>query len=398
MSTVLSVSELTRAISDTLAAEIGSVQVEGEIASFTAARSGHWYLDLKDERALLSCVMFRGSNQYVRPMPQPGDRVVVTGRLDVYAPRGRYNLVIRKIARAGDGDLQARLDALKRKLHAEGLFDPARKRPLPALPRAIGVATSATGAAFHDILKVLGRRFPGASVFLAPCRVQGEHAPAEVVAAIELLNAHAQADVLIVGRGGGSPEDLMAFNHEAVARAIAGSHIPVVSAVGHEVDVSIADLVADVRAATPSHAAELVVPEREGLLLLLDDLDGRMRASMDRSIRRRRERLARLVVRHPGRGLAEARVRVVDLRQRLGFAWARDGVRRRAQVDATRGRLEALSPVAVLGRGYAVAFKDGQAIRDAGALESGDVLELRLHVGRTRVRVEDGLEDSADVG
>jgi exodeoxyribonuclease VII large subunit len=310
-----------------------------------------------------------------------GDRIVVSGALDVYAPRGRYNLIVRTLARAGAGDLQARLEALKRKLAAEGLFDPSRKRPLPPLPRAIGVATSATGAALHDILKVLGRRFPGVPVYLAACRVQGAEAPREIVQAIELLNAHGRADVLIVGRGGGSQEDLMAFNEESVARAIAASDIPVVSAVGHEVDVSIADLVADARAATPSHAAELVVPEREGLLLALDDLDARLRGGMERALRARRDRLGRIVLRHPRRQLAEARERVGLQGDALRRAWTRDLSRRRTGLQAAAGRLEALSPVAVLGRGYAVALHEGKAVRDARDLAPGAALEVRLHGG-----------------
>ena len=382
------VSQLTRAISDALATGIGPCRVEGEVSSFTAARSGHWYLDLKDEGAVLSCVMFRGRNRMVSQPPRIGDRVVVSGELDVYAPRGRYNLVVWSLARAGAGDLQARLEALKRKLAAEGLFDPGRKRAIPALPRAIGVATSATGAALHDILKVLGRRFPGVPVYLAACRVQGSEAPREIVDAIELLNAHGRCDVLIVGRGGGSQEDLMAFNDENVARAIAASGIPVISAVGHEVDVSIADLVADLRAATPSHAAELVVPEQEGLLLALDEMDERMRLAMERALRVRRERLERLVLRHPRRQLQEARERVAQCGVELQRAWTRGEARRRAGLEAASGRLEALSPVAVLGRGYAVALHEGRAVRDPTSLEPGAALEVRLHAGTVDAVVE----------
>jgi len=382
------VTQITRAISDALATGIGPCRVEGEIASFTAARSGHWYFDLKDQGAVLSCVMFRGRNRMLSRSPQVGDRVVVGGELDVYAPRGRYNLVVRTLARAGAGDLQARLEALKRKLAAEGLFDPGRKRPIPALPRAIGVATSATGAALQDILKVLGRRFPGVPVYLAACRVQGSEAPREIVEAIELLNAHGRAEVLIVGRGGGSQEDLMAFNEERVARAIAASAIPVVSAVGHEVDVSIADLVADLRAATPSHAAELVVPEREGLLLALDELDARLRAGAERAVRTRRDRLDRLVLRHPRRQLEEARERVGVQGLELRRALARGIALRRSTVLAAGGRLEALSPVAVLGRGYAVALHEGRAVRDPTSLEPGAALEVRLHGGAVDAIVE----------
>lgn len=388
MSSPWTVSDLTRAIAEVLATEIGPCRVQGEVASFTAARSGHWYFDLKDDDAVVSCVMFRGSNRFVRERPRPGELLVVDGRLDVYAPRGRYNLLVRRMERAGAGDLQARLEALKRKLAAEGLFDPARKRPIPSLPRAIGVATSPTGAALQDILKVLRRRFPGVPVYLAPCRVQGSESPAEIVDAIDLLNEHGKAEVLIVGRGGGSPEDLMAFNDERVARAIAASAIPVVSAVGHEVDVSIADLVADVRAATPSHAAELVVPEREGLLLLLDDLDQRMRVAMTRALRARRDRLERLVLRHPKRRLEEGRARVVELGGRLEQAARRDLDRRQRGLALHARQLSALSPLAVLSRGYAVALHEGRAVKDAAAVSAGDALTIRVHAGEIAARVE----------
>ncbi|MEC7946132.1 MAG: exodeoxyribonuclease VII large subunit [Myxococcota bacterium] len=391
MQSVLTVSQLTRAISEALASGVGPCRVEGEVASFTAARSGHWYFDLKDEGAVLSCVMFRGRNRTLPAPPRVGDRIVVAGALDVYAPRGRYNLIVRTLARAGAGDLQARLEALKRKLAAEGLFDPSRKRPLPSIPRGIGVVTSATGAALHDILKVLRRRFPGVPVYLAASRVQGSEAPREIIAAIALLNAHAKADVLIVGRGGGSQEDLMAFNDESVARAIAASGIPVVSAVGHEVDVSIADLVADARAATPSHAAELVVPEREGLLLVLDDLDLRLRNGVARLLAQRRDRLGTLVLRHPRRQIADARQRVAQHAGDLRRTWVHDQRRRHVAVRGAAGRLEALSPVAVLGRGYAVALHEGRAVKDPTALQEGAELEVRLHAGSvdatvTRVR------------
>jgi exodeoxyribonuclease VII large subunit len=258
MSGTYSVSTLTTELKQALAA-LGPVSVEGEVSQFTAHRSGHWYFTLKDRDAVLSCVMFRGNNQFMRWRPQVGDSVVVQGDLDVYAPQGRYSLITRRMEPAGAGDLQRQLEELKLKLSAEGLFDPARKQKLPQFPRAIGVATSPTGAALKDILRVLDQRFPGLPVYLAPCKVQGVGAVEEICAAIELLNEHGKSEVLIVGRGGGSQEDLFCFNEEAVARAIASSAIPVVSAVGHEVDVSIADLVADLRAATPSHAVELVV-------------------------------------------------------------------------------------------------------------------------------------------
>ena len=383
----LSVSELCRALKGVFT-DLGLVRVEGELSQFTNHRSGHWYFTVRDRDAVLNCVMFRGMNQFVRRPPKLGETVVVTGSLDLYAPHGKLNLLVRRMERSGAGDLAAQLEALKRKLSAEGLFAPERKRPIPALPRSIGVATSPTGAAFHDVLKVLDRRFPGLTVYLAGCRVQGDAAPAEIASAIARLNTHGGSDVLIVGRGGGSAEDLAAFNSEVVARAIAASAIPVVSAVGHEVDVSIADLVADVRAATPSHAAELVVPERDGLLLALDDLDVRQHSAMRRLLRRRRDRLAALQPRHPRERIARDRRRLDQAAVGLPRAMSARLRRQRARLDAATGQLAALSPDRVLERGYAVVLKDGAAVTDAAALSVGDALSLRLRSGSAAARVE----------
>lgn len=383
----ISVSELTRQLKDVVTGTFAEIYVQGEISTFTPHRSGHWYFTIKDAGASLSCVMFRGWNQHLRWQPRLGDEVVLAGQLDIYAPHGKYNCLVRRLARAGEGDLQRQLEELKAKLAGEGLFAPERKRPLPSLPRAIGVATSASGAAFHDIIKVLDRRFPSIPVILAPCKVQGEGAAAEVVQALQLLVAHGQAEVIIVGRGGGSQEDLMAFNDEALARAIAACPVPVVSAVGHEVDVSIADLVADVRAATPSHAAELVVPERDALLAYVHELDARMLQALRRDLARRREMLRRIRLRHPGNRVAEARIRCDELSARLHQAALRDLERRQRRLGHAAGRLDALSPLRVLERGYAVALHEGRAVRDAETLSPGDPLELRLHRGRVDVEV-----------
>jgi exodeoxyribonuclease VII large subunit len=428
MSDALSVSALTDLIKRTLSAEVGTVTVEGEVSQFTPYRTGHWYFSLKDAGAVLAAVMFRGNNQMMRWTPAQGDRVVVTGDIDVYAPQGKYSLLVRRMERAGAGDLAARLEALKQKLAAEGLFDPARKRKLPAVPLRIGVATSPSGAALQDILRVLDRRFAGLTIYLSPCKVQGEGAPDEIVRAIERLNAHGLSEVIIVGRGGGSAEDLAAFNAESVARAIARSAIPVVSAVGHEVDVSIADLVADLRAATPSHAAELVVPEREALLMGVDALGERLDAAIDRSLRRRRERLAGLRLRDPAARVAEGRARLAALGDRLalsirralslrrervlrlrlrdplsrlaearlrvgrlGESLSRAAERRlrddRARLGQLTARLGALSPTRVLDRGYALALREGVAVRDAATLRPGDALDLRFARGQVRVVV-----------
>ena len=386
MAKPLSVTEFTRAFKGFAERQFGEVSIEGEVSYFTPHRSGHWYFAVKDEGAVLNCVMFRGNNAVLRWTPEVGERVVVHGGLDIYAPQGKYNLLVRRMDRAGEGDLQKRIEELKRKLHAEGLFDPAKKRRLPDFPRAIGVATSPTGAAFQDVLKVLSRRFPSIPVYLAPCRVQGEGSAAEIAAAVRLLGRHGKADVLIVGRGGGSQEDLAAFNDEAVARAIAASPIPVVSAVGHEVDFSIADMVADVRAATPSHAAELVVPDRETLTQLVADRRARMLGLMKRDLARRRQLLDRLKPRDPRRKVIEARQRCDELETRLENAATRYMDRKKHILENRAGRLNALSPLAVLGRGYALALKDGHAVRSVNELREGDTLEIRLHQGSAETR------------
>lgn len=383
----LTVSALTLQIKDVLGGTFADVLVVGEVTNFLAHRSGHWYFSVKDEGASLNCVMFRGMNQYLRWQPRNGELVVLTGQLDVYAPQGRYNLLVRRVARAGEGDAQRRLEELKARLQAEGLFDPARKRPLPWLPRGIGVATSGSGAAFHDILKVLGRRFPAVPVYLADCRVQGEGAADEVVRAMERLVRHGRSEVIIVGRGGGSAEDLAAFNEEVLARAIAACPLPVVSAVGHEVDVSVADLVADVRAATPSQAAELVVPEQAALRAAFEDVRLRLVQAMRRQVQARARHLRGLRLRDPRQRLIEGRLRCDELADRLQAASTRDLQRRRRALAALAGQLQALSPLAVLERGYALALKDGVAVRDARELRPGDRLDLRLHQGRVAVGV-----------
>lgn len=386
---ILSVGELALELQHVLSAEVGPVRVRGEVSRFTAARSGHWYFTLKDADAVIDCVMFRGSNRYVRARPDVGERVVVGGSLDLYAPRGQLNLVVRRMMREGEGDLQARIERLKRLLAAEGLFDPARKRPLPPLPRTIGVATSPTGAALQDILRVTGERFPGVPILVAPCRVQGASAPGEIVRALEALAEDGRADVVIVGRGGGSAEDLMAFNHEAVARAIARMPVPVVSAVGHETDISIADLIADVRAATPSHAAELVVPDHAALVVGVEELGDRLRRGLRLQLVRSRERLAHLRVPPPSVAVLRSRQRVARAGDRLHDAVDRLLAERRARVDALGGRLEALSPRRVLGRGYALVRRpDGSVVSHVAQLSAGDAVRIEVQDGAWDARIE----------
>jgi len=384
----LTVSQLTQALSDLVHDEFGRVEVTGEVGRITFARSGHWYLSLKDEGAVLDAAVFRGTNSRMSWRPQEGDRVVATGELSIYAPRGSYSLIVRRLERAGAGDLLARLEALKKALTAEGLFAPERKRPLPAVPRAVGVVTSATGAALRDILRVLDERWPGLPIYLAPCLVQGDAAAEQIAAALRLVEAHGKADVIIVGRGGGSAEDLWAFNEEPVVRAVAACGIPVVSAVGHETDTSLCDLAADVRAATPSHAAELVVPERDALLTLVNDLGDRLALAVARQTLRKRDRLRAIKLRDPRRRVTEARLRADELDARLRRAAALRVERSRRAVELQAARLRALSPLAVLERGYAIALRDGCAVRDATDLTPGELLELRLGRGVAAVRVE----------
>ena len=383
-----SVSGITRALGDLLYERFPLVRVTGEVGRFTAHRSGHWYFSLKDEHAVLDAAMFRGANRSQRWQPRVGERVIATGELSIYAPRGSYSLVVRQLQRAGAGDLQARLEALKRKLAAEGLFDPSRKRPLPALPRALGVVTSPTGAALRDILRVVDLRFPGFPVLLAPCLVQGVGAAREIAAALGLLDRQGQADLIIVGRGGGSAEDLQAFNEEETVRAVAACGLPVICAVGHETDVSLCDLAADLRAATPSHAAELAVPERATLQARVQELQQRLQQSLRRQIGEKRTRLLALRLRHPRRRLQEARMRCDELDSRLRAAALRQLSLRRSRLENGRGRLGALSPLAVLERGYAIALHEGKALRDPSELQRGQRLQLRLSRGGLEATVE----------
>jgi len=367
----------------------GNVTVVGEVSNFTAHRSGHWYFAIKDRNAVINCVMFRGNNARCRVQPASGDRVVITGGLDVYAPQGRLSLIARTMRPDGEGDLAAKLEALKQKLSAEGLFEPERKRALPPMPSVIGVATSPTGAAFQDVLKVLRRRFPGRHVLLSPCKVQGDGAADSVVEALARLEADGRAEVIIVGRGGGSAEDLMAFNDERLARAVAACRTPIVSAVGHEVDVSICDLVADVRAATPSHAAELVVPERDAILAYVDELSDRFSASMLRQVAARRERLSHIRLRDPKQRVVEGRLRLDELIDRLHMsAQARVG-KERASVAQLGGRLDAMSPLKVLDRGYAVVTDGERAVTTASGLSKGDAVRLRFQDGERGAVITD---------
>jgi len=392
----LTVSRLVELIREVVESNFFAVTVEGELSNFAVPASGHWYFTLKDGQSQLRAVMFRGRNRAVTAVPADGLQVVCTGTVSVYAARGEVQLIVDSLAPAGVGTLQAAFEALKARLAAEGLFAETRKRPLPAFPRTVGIVTSLTGAAIHDLLNVLRRRAPGLRVLLRPTRVQGEGAAQEIAAAIADLNRHAAADVLIVGRGGGSLEDLWAFNEEVVARAIAASMIPVISAVGHEVDVTIADFAADLRAPTPSAAAELVARSRLELESHVDHLIMRLQSRVTQGVALGAERLAGLENRlqQAGRGLPR-RIEQVDHRaQRLELAMASLLQRLGDRLGRDAGRLEALSPLGQLARGYVIASGDaaGRRVAHFAELVPGAELWLRFHSGRARTRVEEVTE------
>ena len=387
----LTVSRLVALLRETVEDNFVQVLVEGELTNLAAPASGHWYFSLKDEQAQLRAVMFRTQNRLLRFQPENGLQVVCSGRVSVYNQRGELQLIVDALHPLGAGGLQLAFEQLKGRLEAEGLFAAERKRPLPGHPVVVGVVTSATGAAIHDILNVLQRRAAGVRVLLCPVRVQGEGAAEAIAAAIDDLNRHGLAEVLIVGRGGGSLEDLWAFNTEVVARAIAASRVPVISAVGHETDVTIADFVADLRAPTPSAAAELVVASRLELERHLDHLVLRLGAQIHSRLGLLRERLTGLQqrLRSPLTDLALSRQRQLALEQRLFLAWQSRWQEYSGWLAVLGTRLDLLSPLRTLQRGYAIALRerDGRAVVDAASLVAGDRLQLHLARGKVRVVV-----------
>ncbi|MCL6451980.1 MAG: exodeoxyribonuclease VII large subunit [Acetobacteraceae bacterium] len=391
---VLGVYDLTRYLKELLDSDpvLASVWVRGEVSNFRHHTSGHMYFTLKDERSALRCVMFRSRNQALTFLPQDGMRVVAGGYVSVYERDGVYQLYVEEMQPDGLGALHQAFLRLKEKLEKEGLFDFSRKRPLPLLPRCLGVVTSLTGAALQDILTVARRRLPCLDIVVAPVRVQGAEAPGEICRALELMNAWGGADVIIVGRGGGSLEELWAFNDEAVARAIYASRAPVVSAVGHQTDITIADLVADLRAPTPSAAAEQAVPDGSELGLRLDSLGSRLIGGIRERLGRWRSRLDRLAL---SPGLArpldrvwQGRQRVDGLGRRLVLGWTRGLKVSRARLDAFRGRLSALSPLSVLERGYSICLRqDGRPVTRLARAEVGDQVAVVLYDGELGCRV-----------
>ncbi|HSW29567.1 MAG TPA: exodeoxyribonuclease VII large subunit [Longimicrobiales bacterium] len=380
---VWTVSQVNRAVRSLLESAVEALWVSGEVANFTRSRQGHCYFTLKDDRAQLRCVLFARDAARLPTDPQEGMQLRVFGSLTLYEARGDYQLTARRVeAEGGEGLWRLAFEKLRARLEAEGLLDPARKRRLPRFPGTVGVVTSPTGAALHDILTVLRRRAPWVRVLVRLTRVQGEGASEEIAAALAALDASGLADVIIVGRGGGSVEDLWAFNEEPVARAIVACATPVVSAVGHEVDVTISDLVADLRAPTPSAAAEAVTPDRAAVLEQLAGVPERLARGLKGTLERRRLRLDRSlsqVARAMERRLVAPRQEADLAAGRLERGLLRLLERRRSQLSGAAGRLHALSPLAVLERGYSVArTREGKVLRRVEELPAGRTFVLRV--------------------
>ena len=391
----LSVSELNARIKGLIESDpvLGSVYVRGELSNYKVYPSGHHYFTLKDAESSLRCVMFRSAASKLRFRPESGMRVTAWGRVAVYPRDGAYQLYCEGLMPEGAGDLQVAYEQLKAKLAAEGLFDPAHKKPIPHYPERIAVITSSAGAAVHDIIRVLRKRWPVAKVVLLPVRVQGVEAPPEIAGALRYANKYRVADVIITGRGGGSIEDLWAFNDERVARAIYASELPVISAVGHEPDVTIADFVADLRAATPSNAAELVAPDVSELRDAIRSASARLDQAIGRGLSQRRTALTELasrrVMQRPTGFIDQRRLELDSIRLRLDAAATGRLHRERQEFARLAAKLDALSPLKVLGRGYSIALDaEGRAVREAGQLKAGDKLDLRLSRGGAKCLVE----------
>jgi exodeoxyribonuclease VII large subunit len=435
---IFTVSELTERIRTLLEGEYPSVWVQGEISNFRTAPSGHSYFTLKDDSAQIRCVMFKLQSRFLKFRLEEGLSVAAWGRLSVYSARGEYQLILDTMEPLGLGSLMLAFEQMKRKLAAEGLFDEDRKKPLPTFPKTVGLVTSARGAAVRDMIRIINRRFPGVHILLSPATVQGDRAPDEIVRAVQRLCDAADVDVIIIGRGGGSVEDLWAFNDERVVRAVADCPLPIVSAVGHETDFTLTDFAADLRASTPSAAAELVVPDRRDLSEGILHITARLRNAMDYSLRTCTEAVSETMKRlyDPRRQIEDRRIRMDDLSTRLSTAMSRklddstretstlvsrlrpEHLRRvaalgREQAEsltadlcrATRtalkdarhaaetlsSELDNLSPLAVLSRGYAVTVRQdtGTVITDSESVQVGDKVKVLLHRGRLACTVTD---------
>ncbi len=371
---IYTVSEITERIKDTIEQEIGFeyVWVAGEVSNFRGNySSGHWYFSLKDANSQLSAVCFKWANQGIKFLPEDGMEVICTGQIGVYEKSGIYQITVRSMEPKGVGADALALEQLKEKLLKEGLFDVARKRELPFLPRKIGIVTSPTGAALRDILQILGRRFPNLEILISPARVQGDQAAADIIRALEKLYAATEIDLIILARGGGSKEDLWCFNDEALARTIARSPVPVISAVGHEIDITVADLVADVRAPTPSAASEIAVREKRELVSELEDIRGRMALLL----KNRLETYSREIDQIENDIVRTLKQTVDKMSSDLG---------------SLAGKLDALSPLKVLHRGYSIAYKlpEMNVVSDSGQLTEGDTLRLSFSKGSATCSVD----------
>ena len=382
---VFSVSEINAYIKDLLDADdmLAGVYVRGEISNYKMYPSGHHYFSMKDADNTLRCVMFKSSASKLRFRPENGMSAVAFGRVAVYPRDGAYQLYVNELAPDGVGDLYVAYEQLKEKLHKEGLFDERHKKPIPRFPQAIAVITSSAGAAVRDIIRVLRTRWPMTKVIVMPVRVQGAEAPHEIAGALNYANEHKISDLIITGRGGGSIEDLWAFNDERVARAIFASEIPVISAVGHEPDVTISDFVADIRAATPSNAAELAVPDYEDVRAGLYAMETRLRQAISRDLKSLRQRIFELggkrVMQSPKHYIDDRRLLIDHSQDRLIAAWQSSIRESREQFARLAATLDAISPLKVLGRGYAIARTDsGKVIKKAADVKPGDKMTVRL--------------------
>ena len=386
---VLSITQINEYIRSQMDSDalLNNVAVRGEISNYKVYPSGHHYFTLKDEGAALKCVMFKGNAMRLRFRPDNGVKVIAMGKISVYPRDGAYQLYCTAMAMDGIGDLYAAFEQLKRKLEAQGLFDPTHKKPLPKYPGTIGIVTSSAGAAIHDMLRILRKRYPLSKVRLLPVRVQGVEAPEEIAGAIRYANMYRLADLLIVGRGGGSIEDLWAFNDERVAYAIYHSDIPVISAVGHEPDVTISDFVADLRAATPSNAAELAVPDQDALRQMLDSMSGAMATALSRQLTSAR-RHYQLLSAHPSLQspvsyLEQRRKNLELLKNKLISNQNQQINSAKARYIAMTSKLDAMSPLKVLTRGYAMAQReDGTVLRSVSQVETGDSITISVSDGR----------------
>lgn len=394
---IYTVSALTRQVKEILEMSLPRLWIEGEISNLKFHSSGHIYFTLKDENAQINCAMWRSRSHQLLFRPQDGMKILVEGEIQVYEKGGNYQLIIFQMQPAGVGELQLAFEELKKKLHAEGLFDEQHKKPLPAYPERIGIVTSPTGAAIRDIISVSARRFPGVQLILYPVRVQGEGSAKEIAGAIKDMNKYGDLDILIVGRGGGSLEDLWTFNEEVVARAIFESKIPIVSAVGHEVDYSIADFVADQRAPTPSAAAEMVVKDRLELTGAVNYYQERLRNALEKVIKEYRERVnfyrSSYAFRKPEDFIFQEMQRVDDLQKLISMSVNHLIKMRSENAERLKKHLNALNPIAVLNRGYSICYKGDQVVRDVDQIKIEDMVNVRLARGEFSSRVK-SLENS----